>query len=182
MRAKLLGAVVGVFGFAASAAAQFQNPNGQQGYGQGYGGGYSQTPYAQNPSINPANVMPNIYNPQYQPLSPYLNLNRTGNPAVNYYYGVRPGTIGGAAGIGGSPMVSMGGNRALFFPQLATGPDPLAPLGSDPAAVLPPAGHAVAFGNTLGFFPGTGAGRGMRTGLSGVGNRGGSSSGSTPRR
>ncbi len=120
--------------------------------------------------LNPNNLMPNIFNPQTQPLSPYLNLLRGGNPAANYYYGVRPGTIGMTPrGIGGAPFIAGGGNRTPFFPQLAVAPDPTGTAG-DAGSVLPPAGHPVVFGNTLGFFPAPGiqAG-GSRSALSGLG-------------
>ena len=119
--------------------------------------------------------MPNIYNPVNQPLSPYLNLLRGGNTAANYYYGVRPGTVGlGVQGSAGAPFVAGGGNRTLFFPQLASAPDPLAgdPSGK-PGDALPPAGHPVVFNNTMGFFPGPqGQAGGTRSGLSGLGASG----------
>ena len=51
---------------------------------------YPQYPYAPGPA--PGNFLPNYYNRASQPLSPYLNLLRGGNPGVNYFYGVRPGT------------------------------------------------------------------------------------------
>jgi len=162
MRAKLLGSAGCVLGLAAAAAAQFpNNPYTQPGGGAGV-------------PQNPGNFMPNIYNPQTQPLSPYLNMLRGSNPAANYYYGVRPGTVGGAgnAGTAGAANFAGGGNRGAFFPQLATGPDPFNlpdPETGAGANVLPPAGHPVVFGNTLGYFPGS-AGRGMRPGLGGVGN------------
>jgi hypothetical protein len=131
---------------------------------QPYGGGFG-------PPINPNNFMPNIYNPQTQPLSPYLNLLRGNDPATDYYYRVRPGTLGMAPrGFGGGPFIAGGGNRALFFPQFAAAADPVAP-GED--YVLPPAGHAVVFGNTMGFFPGAGSQAGTgRAGLAGLGSRG----------
>ncbi len=100
------------------------------------------------------NVMPNIYNPRYQPLSPYLNLLAGGNPSVNYYYGVRPGTVGGTGFPIGAPFMAAGGNRPLFFPQLSSpdsdNRDPRVPGQGD---VLPPAGHPVQFNNTMGYFP-----------------------------
>jgi hypothetical protein len=135
------------------AAAQYPPP--------GVGGGYG--------PINPNNLMPNIYNPQTQPLSPYLNLLRGGNLATDYYYGVRPGTVGMAPrGFGGAPFVAGGGNRPLFFPQFTGGPDPLS-AGGD--YVLPPAGHPVVFGNTMGFFPSPlGQAGGARPGLAGLGS------------
>ena len=80
-----LGAMLGSAGIA---SAQFQTQP------------YSYTPNQTMPNYptNPygQSVMPNIYNPVNQPLSPYLNLLRGGNAGVNYYYGVRPGTAGGS--------------------------------------------------------------------------------------
>src|SRR3954468_20582147 len=122
---------------------------------------------------NPNAYAPNMYNRQAQPLSPYLNLLRGGNAATNYYYGVRPGTLGGAGGGGlGAPFTAGGGNRTLFFPQLARSPDPFQPLDlSGVGDVLAPAGHAVVFNNTMGYFPSTfgNRGGGMRPGLAGIG-------------
>jgi hypothetical protein len=117
------------------------------------------------------NYMPNIYNPQNQPLSPYLNMLRGGNAATNYYYGVRPGTVGmGGRGFGGAPFMAWGGNRMMFFPQLAIAPDPLSDTTGQPASVLPPAGHPVVFSNTMGFFPSPyGQAGGSRPGLAGLG-------------
>lgn len=161
--------VAAVFGTAGIASAQFGSPYGYGGYGGyglggpgpggfGYSGGYS-------------NVQPNIYNPQNQPLSPYLNLLRGGNAGVNYYYGVRPGTMGGFGQGGiGAPFTAFGGNRPLFFPQLASAPDPIQPREVGAGDVLPPAGHAVMFNNTMGYFPSPfGQRGGMRPGLAGVG-------------
>jgi hypothetical protein len=121
------------------------------------------------PTGNP-NVMPNIFNPQTQPLSPYLNLLRGGNVATNYFFAVRPGTIGlTPRGVGGAPFLAPGGNRMLFFPQFATSPDPTMG-GVDSPTALPPAGHPVVFGNTMGFFPTPfGQAGGARPALSGLG-------------
>ncbi len=161
MRMKLIGTILGVLGWSAVASAQVQNPYGQQGGGgfpQGGGGGSS--------------FMPNIYNQQTQPLSPYLNMSRgSGNPAANYYFGTRPGTVGGGGGgFGGAPNMAFGGNRGPFPFQYA--PDELGPAG-EPAEgyVLPPAGHPVVFSNTLGYYPSPfGNNRnGNRNGLQGVG-------------
>jgi len=162
-----VAAVVGLS--AAQASAQFPGQQGNPGYqypiqpGVG-GGGY--------PQLNPMNVMPNIYNPATQPLSPYLNLLRGGNAGVNYFYGVRPGTVGGGAARGaGAPFMAGGGNRPLFFPQQAEGPDPLEGNGPDQQGVLPPAGHPVVFNNTMGYFPSPfGQAGGSRGGLGGLGN------------
>lgn len=137
---------------------------------------YPNYPYPVAPFYQAPSVMPNIYNPANQPLSPYLNLLRGGNPGVNYYYGVRPGTTGGT-GLGiGAPFTTPGANRPLFFPQLASAPDPAQPV--DPTQprqpgkgdVLPPAGHPTFFNNTMGYFPVPGGSRGgQRPGLAGVG-------------
>src|SRR5205814_2174073 len=63
---------------------------------------------------NPSGYAPNMYNRGTQPLSPYLNLLRGGNNAVNYFYGVRPGAqpnaFAGMFGAGGM------GQRQTFFP------------------------------------------------------------------
>jgi hypothetical protein len=129
---------------------------------------YPYSPYYQSPI-----VQPNVFNPRTQPLSPYLNLFNglnNPNPALNYYYNVRPGTVGGT-GLsfqnGGSAFPSQGmPARQPFFPQNAGD----APVSRAPAAgdVLAPAGHPVYFNNTFGAFGG-GTGRGVAPGLSGVG-------------
>ena len=126
---------------------------------------YPSSPYYQGPAIQP-----NIYNPQNQPLSPYLNLLRGGNPGVNYYYGVRPGTVGGS-GLGiGAPFTAGGGQRPLFFPQLAGAADPFQPRELGTGSVLPPAGHPVVFNNTGGYFPSPFGARGAgRPGVAGIG-------------
>jgi hypothetical protein len=129
---------------------------------------YPSTPYLQTQNLT--EFMPNIFNPRTQPLSPYLNMLRGGNPGVNYYYGVRPGTLGmGGGGFGGAQFMAGGGNRTLFFPQLAAAQDPVS---GGPGDVLPPAGHPVVFSNTMGFFPSPfGQAGGSRSGLTGLGAR-----------
>jgi hypothetical protein len=158
------------------ASAQFAQPygygGGYGGYGPGgyggggYGGGFG---YSGGYSV----VQPNIYNPVNQPLSPYLNLlgNGGGNIASRYYYGVRPGTMGGFGQGGiGAPFTAFGGNRPLFFPQLASAPDPDQPREVGVGDVLPPAGHPVMFNNTAGYFPSPfGYRGGARSGLGGLG-------------
>ena len=83
-----------------------------------------------------------------QPLSPYLNLLRGSNNAVNYYYGVR----GGPSPFGFTGMFNQGnsGVRQTFFPIV----DTLADLADDPnaARVVSPSGHPVGFYNTMGYF------------------------------
>lgn len=156
-----LGVMVGSAGIAsAQFPTQPYSPYGSYGGYGGYGGS--------------STVMPNIYNPANQPLSPYLNLLRGGNPGVNYYYGVRPGTAGGTGFGIGAPFTAPGGNRMLFFPQLAGAPDPSQSPDDQqpgPGSVLPPAGHPVVFSNTMGFFPSPYGNRGARSGLAGIGNR-----------
>ena len=98
--------------------------------------------------FNPNGYAPNMYNRGAQPLSPYLNLLRGGNTAVNYFYGVRPGTqpnaFTGMFGAGGN------GQRLTFFP----GADYLTDLLEDPrdASKVNPTGHPAGFANTLNYF------------------------------
>jgi hypothetical protein len=157
---RLLLTAATVLATAGAAAAQFQPP-----YPQPF-----QQPFQPGPFYQTPLVQPNIFNPANQPLSPYLNLLRGGNSAANYYYGVRPGTIGGT-GLGlGAPFTAVGGNRQMFFPQLAGAPDPFQAPEVGVGDVLPPAGHSVVFNNTMGYFPSPfNRGGGMRGGLSGVG-------------
>lgn len=163
--------VAAALGAAGVASAQFQTqpyPTYQNQYPY-QNQLYQPGPFSQSPS-----VMPNIYNPVNQPLSPYLNMLRGGNAGVNYYYGVRPGTAGGTGFGIGAPFTASGGIRPMFFPQLMNAPDPLetTETGAPAPSVLPPAGHPAVFNNTLGYFPSPyGARGGMRSGLSGVGNR-----------
>src|SRR5262249_40602016 len=123
--------IIGCFVLAtpAGSLAQVQNQNP-------LGGGA--TPY-----------VPNYYNRNNQPLSPYLNLLRGGNPAVNYFYGVRPGLMNGAFG---SPFTGGGNNmmgRQTFFPQI----DTLYDLeNTNPQDGIRPTGHPFGFNNTLGYF------------------------------
>ena len=126
------------------------------------------------PFSNPNNFMPNIYNPQNQPLSPYLYTVRGANPAVDYYFGTRPGTLGmGNRGTGGAPFMAMGGNRMMFFPQLAYAPEPFQAGVTSQGSVLPPAGHPVVFNNTMGYYPSSfGQAGGRRPGLAGIGGSG----------
>ena len=66
---------------------------------------------------SPGTYAPNPYNRQTQPLSPYLNLLRGGNQAVNYFYGVRQGT---GAGILGATSPAAVGPRPPFFQVVDT--------------------------------------------------------------
>jgi len=97
--------------------------------------------------FNPNGYAPNMYNRTAQPLSPYLNLLRGGNEAVNYFYGVRPGTQPNAfTGMFGTG----GGQRQTFFP----GADYLTDLLEEPrdATKVSPTGHPAGFNNTLNYF------------------------------
>lgn len=164
MRLLFVAAMLAVCAGEAAAQVPGQHPGFQFPNQQNFGG---------YPQFNQQTVMPNIYNPANQPLSPYLNLLRGGNPGVNYFYGVRPGTVGGWGGRGGSaPFIAAGGPRTPFFPHLATAPDPLEGNEADPGAALPPAGHPVLFNNTMGYFPSPlGQAGGARPGLAGLGTR-----------
>lgn len=109
-----------------AASAQNVNP---------YGGGSS--PYA-----------PNQYNRNTQPLSPYLNLLRGGNPAVNYFYGVQPGLMNGAfrSPLAGNSQMQ---GRQTFFPQT----DNLYDLENvSPLDGFRATGHPIGFNNTLNYF------------------------------
>jgi hypothetical protein len=97
---------------------------------------------------NPSGYAPNMYNRSGQPLSPYLNLLRGGNSAVNYYYGVRPGTQPNT--FAGMFNQATAGPRQTFFPVV----DTLADLSDDPQDLgrVGPTGHPVGFNNTLNYF------------------------------
>ena len=103
---------------------------------------------AQQPGAGTGGLAPNTYNRGNQPLSPYLNMLRGSNSAVNYFYGVRPGTqpnaFAGMFGTGG------GGQRMTFFP----GADYLTDLLEEPrdATKVNPTGHPAGFNNTLSYF------------------------------
>ena len=106
----------------------------------------------------PPGAAPNAYNRQTQPLSPYLNLLRGGNTAVNYFYGVRPGT---GAGVQGAMGQAAAGPRQTFFPVVDTLSDLLTEEGKGTPRI-PPTGHPVGFNNTMGYFgqsPGSSAAR-----------------------
>ncbi len=97
------------------------------------------------------NQMPNIYNTQNQPLSPWLNMQRN-NPAVNYFFGARPGTAaGGYIGTNGN-LMGMSNNSFMqqsFFPYV----DTLASV--EPGINAPgmmPSGHPVAFNNAMWYY------------------------------
>ena len=90
--------------------------------------------------------LPNYYNRQTQPLSPYLNLLRGTNPGVNYFYGVRPGLPSG-----GQPLAGAVG-RVPYTPNVnpQSGPTSTGQLEPGEGYVLPPAGHVNTYGNYFG--------------------------------
>ncbi len=102
--------------------------------------------------------MPSGYRP---PLSPYLNLLRGGDPAINYYYAVRPALMNGV-----SPLGTMaGGTRG--FSQLRSGFLPAAgnptqepvvlPEGGASVPSFPTSGYPVSYGGLSRFSPGSGS-------------------------
>ena len=105
-------------------------------------------------------------------ISPYLNLARAGNPAVNYYYGVRPWQAASAfqqAAARPVPLAGFSQTRGGFIPAAGTPTD--LPTEVPPAGepvTLAPSGHPVVFGNRfgtlIGSFPGMQTG-GNRPGL-----------------
>ena len=106
------------------------------------------TSFAQAPPP-PGGYAPNFYNRQTQPLSPYLNLLRGGDPGINYYYGVRPGlqsqglpTGSGSGGPNGISQLRMG-----FLPatQNPTQEPAQLPEAGEPISSLPSSGHPVTF-------------------------------------
>ncbi|MFO0938066.1 MAG: hypothetical protein U0798_16305 [Gemmataceae bacterium] len=110
-----------------------------------YGYPWQQYPGQQYQSQN----IPSYYNPQYQPLSPYLNLmTRGGLSGVNYYYGVRPGLPNGGAPYvnGGRPMMPNYPNLNVQYSVPTTGQ-----LAPGEGYVLPPAGHINTYGNFFGI-------------------------------
>jgi hypothetical protein len=112
------------------------------------GGLQPQTPYLQNSPYG----QNSYYNSGNQPLSPYLNMLRGGNPAVNYFYGVRPAQNQGAFG---APFLGSTGmyGRQTFFPNV----DTLYELDETSSAGMHPTGHPFGFNNTLGYFGAMGA-------------------------
>lgn len=132
---------------------------------------------AQQPYQNgPLNYSPYPASPQASggvgrpPLSPYLNLLNGNNPALNYYYGIRPqqpGTGLPNSGFGQQnvrPTTSGG-----FFQPVQPPADPFPEPDDTKRFFLPPAGGPVVYGNSFGsshagitggrtgFFSGAGA-------------------------
>lgn len=97
------------------------------------------------------------------PLSPYLNLLRGGNPAVNYFYGVRPWQAANAyqqSAAQAAPSLAYSQVRSGYIPAAGNPSDQ--PVEVPPAGqpvTLSPSGHPVVFGNRfgtmIGGYPGT---------------------------
>ena len=172
----LLGLVTLALGSGvASAQYNFGTPYGSGG-GNGVPGYPSTSPAAGFPGVfpNAATFMPNFYNRQTQPLSPYLNMLRGGSPAVNYFYGVRPGLPNGGAPLGQMNTQMMGQSqlRSGYFPVVQAG-EPLNLPEAGRTVTLPPSGNGGAvygnrFGTASGGYPGVGGN--MGGGRSGAGN------------
>jgi hypothetical protein len=104
------------------------------GYGQFY------NPYSQPPGTNPGGT------PR---LSPYLNLLRNNNPAVNYYLGVVPE-------IGARRFQRQTATAITDLAQRTATP-PLNPEDTDLAVAVSITGHPAVFMNTTTYFGGAGA-------------------------
>ena len=106
---------------------------------------------------------PNPYSRNSQTLSPYLNLLRGGNTAVNYFYGVRPNMAGGTLGLPFSIGPGAQG-RQTFFPQI----DTLYELDdAKPTDGIRPTGHPFGFNNSMGYY-GSGQGNSNQQKTSGA--------------
>ncbi len=158
--------MVGLAALAGGGVAQAQ-VYGAPGATGGFGGGAG---YGGQGTGNLAGAFaPNFYNRNQQPLSPYLNLARGGNPAVNYFYGTRPGLGSSASGMAGGfgfQGANLGppgaGNRFYLQPPPGDGELPYQPFeASRELGVIPTAAHLVTFGNG----PGSGLRSPTRTGF-----------------
>lgn len=159
MKRTFFGAAVLSGLLAGPAAAQV--PGGYNPYapGGGFGGGTGQSGFGggfgPNSGYGPYNQAANIYNRATQPLSPYLNLLRGGNPAVNFFYGVRPGLGSGqplGQGFGGAGATGFSQLRTGFLPGAANPTqEPVElPVAGVELPSLPPSGHPVAFSGSRG--------------------------------
>jgi hypothetical protein len=145
----------GLLGTVSLSQAQFA-PN------PGFGGGFPN-----NNNFVPNNFMPNFFNRQSQPLSPYLNLLGGGNPGVNYFYGARPGLPTGSmrpGGLGGfGPTGQFMQSRMGYLPLAGTQTQMLtqqSPVGQNlqvpkpnESVSLQPSAHPVYFAGATTFGP-----------------------------
>ncbi|VTR97342.1 hypothetical protein [Tuwongella immobilis] len=141
-------ALVASLGWTESASAQvtYGNP-----------GGYVRQP------VGGPGFGPNVFNRQYQPISPYLNLlNNGNNPAVNYYYNVRPGVPAGGF-VGPSGQFNPLQQRQGYFgsvPTFEQSVDPNYNPDSLPESYLSPTGHGSSFYTHRNYYSVPGAYRG----------------------
>jgi len=114
-------------------------------------------PNAGVPVPAPGSYMPNYYNRQSQPLSPYLNMFR-GSPGVNYYSGVRPGTTGAAGVFGAQVPFGYSQSRGGFIPA-ASNPEqePVSVSADTTIPYIPSAAHPVVYGGGAMRSPGMSA-------------------------
>lgn len=162
-----------------AAGAQYMPGYGGMGYGGmgygGFGGGYGGMGYGYGGMSGFGGGAMNMYNSASQPLSPWLNMLRGGNPAVNFFYGVRPGLGMGRMGygMGAIPISPSSQLMTGFLPEAAVpGEEPIEipaagkPL---PGNSFPSSAHPVTFGGgpMMGRY---GYGRGM--GYGGMGGMG----------
>lgn len=113
---------------------------------------------AQQPYQNaPLNYSPYPASPQASggvgrpPLSPYLNLLNGNNPALNYYYGIRPQQPGsGMANPGFGPQNVRPAVPGGFFQPVQPPADPFPEPDDTKKFFLPPAGGPVVYGNSFG--------------------------------
>jgi hypothetical protein len=134
------------------------------------------SPYG--PIAGPQSFAPNYFNRGTQPVNPYLNLLNSTNPALSYYYGVRPGTMGpnnlGPTFGSGAPLAPPVGRGLFLPPPVAADRDQTFDL--TPRTSLPSPGGAVTYGNFFGSSR-VGVNNSPRTGFTGGG--GGAAGGST---
>ncbi len=140
-------------------------------YGGGYGGAYPTQLPGQVPGVNTGQGYPTVpgsagipmTRPFRPPLSPYLNLLRGGDPAVNYFYAVQPAVNAGASPLGsmtGGPSMGYSPLRSGFLPAAANpSQEPVpGPAAGVPIPSLPPSGHPVSYGGLNRYTP-AGGGR-----------------------
>jgi len=109
--------------------------------------GPQQAPQQQSMPGTAGVAMPSNYRP---PLSPYLNLLRGGDPAINYFYAVRPALMNGVSPLG---SLSGGGRgpsqlRNGFLPAAGNPTqEPVAmPAGGAEVPSFPSSGYPVSYG------------------------------------
>lgn len=158
------------------ASAQYMNgiPGSFNGYtnpGYTYGASPAAMNFRNGPVV-PLGYTPGVGAGTMPPLSPYLNLARSGNPAVNYFYGVRPWQAANnfqRNAAMSAPMQSYSQARTGFIPFAANPTEQ--PLELPPAGqpvTLSPSGHPVIYGNRFGTMAGGYPGVGMGSNRQGV--------------